>query len=130
MTHDRSQPPSRGTRGELRSGHESSIPFCSFSFSLFSILYSLFSILYFLARGDEGQASGGLSLISPAHLLDDLHGVSTKTKGDPPIEDLGRTPHARGPDRELKGQVATIIRVGQWDPQRCQDILTQLDVAR
>ena len=50
-------------------------------------------------------------------------------KGYTRREDLSSTLHVRGLNGELKGQVAAVVRVGDWNPQWSQDIFHQFDVA-
>ena len=100
-----------------------------------SSLYFLFSFLwrakravspsFFSLSSSEQSAPGRFARL----LLDHLHQVGAKPKRDPSIKDLGSASHTWSIDGELHRQVAFIIRVVQWDPQRSQDVFGQLDVA-
>ena len=59
-------------------------------------------------------------------LLNPLERVSAKSKAG--REDLGGTSHIGGLNRKLQRQVPSVGEVGCCDPQRCQDVLGQLEV--
>ena len=61
-------------------------------------------------------------------LLNDLHRIGAKGKGQRIAKDLGRTDHIDCLNRKLQGQVATVGDVGCRDPQRDQHVFGQLEV--
>ncbi len=59
--------------------------------------------------------------------MNDLEGY--RAKGKIRLEDLSGTSHIGCLNRKLQCQITAVVRVGQGNPQRSQDIFSQLNVA-